>query len=110
MLSTPNIISAASFERMLSGDTPMGYPYFKDRTTDRHNIEYTPNQLFQLVSNSGFKIEKIQTLNSWSHPSLFIMNFLSHNSISIDDKGDDIFILAKVSGLDPVEFPENIYA
>ena len=110
MLSTPNIISATSLERLLNFESPIGFPYFRTfRSSDRHNIEYTPKQLHHLIENSGYSIEEMITVNSWSSPSLFIQNFMYHNRISSDMRGDDIFVLARPSGQQPVEFPHQIY-
>ena len=110
MLSTPNITSTASLERLLNYQSPIGYPYFRTfRSSDRHNIEYTPNQLRHLIENSGYSIDKMTTVNSWTSPSLAMQNFMYHNGISSDMRGDNIFVLATPSGLEPVEFPPEIY-
>lgn len=110
ILTTPNICSLSAIDRIVKSINPISYPFFKkDRTSDRHNIEYTVNDLNSLLHQSGFEVVKIYTVDSWSFPSLELLNFCRHANISLEDRGDNIIAICRRGSNPQIEFPHGIY-
>ena len=110
MLTTPNVCSLSAIERIIHQQSPISYPYFKrDRSSDRHNIEYTVGQLKSLVGQSGLEVVTAYTVDSWTVPSLALLNFCRHGNVSMEDRGDNIILICKRGSEAPVEFPVGLY-
>jgi hypothetical protein len=110
VLTTPNICSLGAIERIINQQSPISYPYFKrNRSSDRHNIEYSVGQLRSLVTQSGMEVVKAYTVDSWTVPSLALLNFCRHGNISLADRGDNIIMICRRSAESPVEFPVGLY-
>jgi len=110
LLTTPNVCSLGAIERIINQQNPISYPYFKkNRSSDRHNIEYTVGQLRSLVTQSGIEVVKAYTVDSWTVPSLAVLNFCRHGNVSLDDRGDNIVLICRRSAEAPVEFPAGLY-
>lgn len=66
-LSTPNLCSRRSRERLLAGESPMFYPPFGPPPSGAlHAHEYAPAELLLLLQSAGFVV---RTLSSFNHPS-----------------------------------------
>lgn len=66
VLTTPNIASMSAVARILSGANPIGYCKFKrSRSSDRHNIEFTPDQIHTLLESAGWAPSRLWTENVW---------------------------------------------
>jgi hypothetical protein len=110
LLTTPNVCSLGAIERIINQQSPISYPYFKkNRSSDRHNIEYSVGQLRSLVSQSGLDVVTAYTVDSWTVPSLAMLNFCRHSSISLEDRGDNIVLICRRSAETPIEFPVGLY-
>lgn len=111
VLSTPNVCRLSAIEAALNGYTPLIYPIFKKESTpDRHNREYTPNEVRTFLEKGGFKIEYIQTEDSWNMQNEEIIDLLKNLNKPIDLRGENIFIIAskETSIIEryPIEFYE----
>ncbi|MFM1988718.1 MAG: hypothetical protein RJA99_1675 [Pseudomonadota bacterium] len=110
LLTTPNICSLGALERIIGYQNPISYPFFKkNRSSDRHNTEYTVAQLTSLIEQSGMDVIRAYTVDSWSVPSLAVLNFCRHGGISLDGRGDNIIVVCRRADRDPVEFPDGLY-
>jgi SAM-dependent methyltransferase len=62
LLSTPNVISYRSLDNAINGRHPfLSSQYLKRRATDRHNREYTPNEIEELLQCAGYQIDYLIT-------------------------------------------------
>jgi SAM-dependent methyltransferase len=119
LLSTPNCASAKSVMKILRGGNPNCYPmYTKQPSRDRHNREYTPSEVRQLLMASGYEITNFETLDVYGGRSLawqlFKVGFwlgscLTLGIIRLRDRGDTIFALGKkISGIAD-RYPDFLY-
>lgn len=121
LLSTPNCASTKSFLKILLGRNPNFYPaYNKQRTLDRHNREYTPGEVRQLLSVTGFTTRQFNTVNVYDENLDLAVSLLdaalalgwccSFGTIRKRDRGDTIFALCqKTSGVTE-RYPPFLYA
>lgn len=119
LLSTPNCASAKSVMKILRGGNPNCYPvYTKQPSRDRHNREYTPSEVRQLLTASGYEITDFETLDVYDgrNPAwqLFKAGFwlgscLTLGSIRFRDRGDTIFALGKKISAIAERYPDFLY-
>lgn len=67
ILGTPNVSQFGSILRLISGYHPYNWSPFTVTYADRHNREYTPGELRDLFSNSGFEVSELTTF--WYSPN-----------------------------------------
>jgi len=119
LLSTPNCASAKSIARILRGGNPNCYPvYTKQPSRDRHNREYTPWEVRQLLTACGYEVTIFDTIDVYNDQSLvwwlikvglWLSSFLSLGIIRFRDRGDTIFALGKkISGIEN-RYPDFLY-
>lgn len=93
VLTTPNITSLWSLERMLQGHWPYIYPvYNRFGSTDRHNLEYSPRELRQLLEAAGFAV-RLETHNTWTTPTPIAAHVVSRSGYSQELREDNIFAI-----------------
>lgn len=110
LLTTPNITSARGLLAMLEGYSPYLYPDFnRNRSPNRHNIEYSPHQISAILTAGGFEISRLETPNCWEDSPKEILEFLSRNKYPVHMRGDNIIALAhkKTDTID--RYPIDIY-
>ena len=66
VLTTPNIASARAVSAILQGFHPMLFPAYirpspSGETEARHNREYSPREVKDLMENSGFEVTALET-------------------------------------------------
>jgi SAM-dependent methyltransferase len=61
-LTTPNILYSYNLFRFLFGDHPFSWSVFTADYGDRHNREYTPSEVTQLLEAGGFSPVSLETL------------------------------------------------
>ena len=111
LLTTPNLASCHSVEYALRGNSPYVYGKFEPggASTDRHNREYTANEIKHLADAAGFACEQLATRDSWWQPDRKVLRLLAARGEPIALRGDNIFLLArKVSGVRE-RYPEEFY-
>jgi len=119
LLSTPNCASVKSMIRILRGGNPNCYPvYTKQPSRDRHNREYTPSEVRQLLTASGYELITCHTIDvyngqnfTWSliKAGCFIGCCLSFGMIKFRDRGDTIFALGRKISAVKNRYPEFLY-
>lgn len=92
LLSTPNIASWRAIQRALNHENPALFPiYLRNGGTDRHNREYTFNEVSQLAIDAGFEIVRAEAIDVYDHlpfPQAI-------DGYSLANRGDTTFILCK---------------
>lgn len=123
ILSTPNCASARSILRILRGGNPNIYPvYRRDPSADRHNHEYAPWEVKELLRACGYRCRVFKTLDAYEGDQfgwlarflvrLFLAtgSALTLNLIKPTNRGDTIFAVGeKISGLQE-RYPSFLYA
>ncbi|MFG0305968.1 MAG: glycosyltransferase [Phycisphaerales bacterium JB040] len=110
VLTTPNLVSARSLEKALMGYAPQLYlVYRRDRSTNRHNIEYTPRAVHVLAESAGFGPVRVETEDCWSDPSPAVMKLLQDHGYPTDQRGDNIFLIATKRAEMIDRYPAEIY-
>jgi SAM-dependent methyltransferase len=123
VLSTPNCASMRSVLRILRGGNPNIYPvYQRHPSTDRHNHEYVPWEVRELLKFSGYTLSEFKTTDVYEDPQfgwirkfqvkaiLELGKFLTFNLIKARDRGDTIFAIGrKTSGIQE-RYPGFLYA
>lgn len=62
-ISIPNGASAEHFGRLLAGEQPSTFPYYRPKGINlRHNREPTPNDIKEMLTATGFEIETLASL------------------------------------------------
>jgi len=120
LVSTPNCVSTKSVFKILLGRHPNFYPaYNRARSLDRHNREYTPQEVKKLLRLAGFNLELFHTANVYDEKSLTVqvVNFLlslgslcTLGAICRRERGDTIFALCRKSGSVSERYPSFLYA
>jgi SAM-dependent methyltransferase len=122
VLSTPNCASMRSVLRILRGGNPNIYPIYQRKpSTDRHNHEYVPWEIRELLKLSGYTLSTFKTIDVYKDPQfgwmrkfqakaiLALGKFLTFNLIKVRDRGDTIFAIGrKVSGIQE-RYPGFLY-
>lgn len=62
-LTTPNVISKANLANLALGLHPFGWSVFTDSYADRHNREYTPFEVREILEDGGFEIDLLETFS-----------------------------------------------
>jgi SAM-dependent methyltransferase len=60
-LSTPNVLYFENMARFLLGGHPFNWAVYTDSYADRHNREYTPNEVRKLLEAGGFHLNLLKT-------------------------------------------------
>lgn len=122
VLSTPNCASSLSFYKILRGQNPFIFPHFiKDRSTDRHNREYTFKEVKSMIETAGYKILYIKAINvyytTWKKQAavslieicLMLLSFLTFGIIQGKNRGDTILVLARKQSAMKERHPDFLY-
>lgn len=119
VMSTPNAASFSAIKRLLAGQHPYSWSAYNGKSTDRHNREYTTNELGNLIEASGFSILSDETFSE--HPFSTKDRILSKH-ISLPDSlrgkpgidlsrfGDTSLIVAKKTSAVRSRFPSWLYS
>lgn len=110
VVTTPNIVSCRSLLQALNHEMPYNFFSFnRSRSSDRHNIEYSPGLLAQVVEAGGFQVEELKTVNCWSLPDVGVEEFLRSHGFRQDLRGDDIILTARKMGSVRDRYPSFLY-
>lgn len=86
LITTPNAASLWTIQRALLGQPPMMYEW--------HFREFTVDEISKIVESVGFKILHASTeyvSYQWNFDP--IKRFMANNGYSLDNRGDDIFLV-----------------
>ena len=119
VLTTPNIGSLRSISAILLGYHPSFFPaYIRPRKEDeeaeaRHNREYVPMEIRNLLTDSGFETVRLETgeFLDAPHPEFaWITHLLKRYNLSHDLRGDGIYAVGRKSGPVKERWPAWLYS
>ena len=67
ILSTPNVANLSNVVALIQGENVFWPPEIFYGSVDRHNREFTPAELLQLVDRAGFAQHALGYMNTWSN-------------------------------------------
>ena len=67
LLSTPNVANLSNVAALIQGENVFWPPEIFYGSVDRHNREYAPYELLQLVERAGFSRRELDYMNTWSN-------------------------------------------
>ncbi|MGD0772422.1 MAG: methyltransferase domain-containing protein [Candidatus Solibacter sp.] len=119
VLTTPNIAALRGIAGILQGYHP-GFFHAYIRPADgtgevdaRHNREYTPREINQLLENSGFEVTLLETgeFRDEPHPEFgWILHLLERYRLSTELRGDGIYAVGRKTGAVRERYPAWLYA
>jgi len=117
VLTTPNIASLRGIAAILNGYHPgLFHSYIKPAESGhvdpRHNREYTPREIHQLIENSGFEVTLLETggFRDAPHPEYgWVLHLLDRYELDTSLRGDGIFAVGRKTGAVRVRYPEWLY-
>ncbi len=81
--------------------TPTSSPAESGEVDARHNREYTPREIHQLLENSGFEVARLETgeFRDVPHPEFgWVLHLLERYRLETDLRGDGIYALGRKTG------------
>ncbi|HEX7773867.1 MAG TPA: methyltransferase domain-containing protein, partial [Pyrinomonadaceae bacterium] len=97
LITTPNVLRWNNLWSMIRGANIYDR-YHGNGIYGRHNREYSPSEISELLQTNGYQIERLETRNVYSSSRGFFAN-----------RRDNIFVLARATGEARVGFPESLY-
>ncbi len=118
VLTTPNIAALRAISGILQGYHP-GFFHAYIRPAEgtgevdaRHNREYAPREIHQLLENSGFAVARLETgeFRDEPHPEFgWILHLLKRYGLSTDLRGDGIYAVGRKTGAVRERYPAWLY-
>jgi hypothetical protein len=117
VLTTPNIASLRGIAAILQGYHPgLFHSYIKPAESGdvdpRHNREYTPREIHQLLENSGFEVTLLETGAFREAPTAeygWVMHLLDRYELDTSLRGDGIYGVGRKSGAVRDRYPGWLY-
>jgi SAM-dependent methyltransferase len=118
VLTTPNISSLRGIAAILVGYHPGVFsayirPRAEGEVEARHNREYAPQEIRQLMENSGFTITLLETgpFRQTPRPEEgWVLNVLERFELPKELRGDDIYVVGRKTGAVRQRYPDWLYA
>ncbi len=118
VLTTPNLASLRALSAILQGYHPGFFHAYirpaQDGETDaRHNREYTPLEIHQLLENSGFEIVRLETgpFRDAATPEFaWVRHLLERYKLDAGLRGDGIYAVGRKTGAVRERYPSWLYA
>ncbi len=118
VLTTPNIASLRAIAAILQGYHPGLFPQYIRPAADgkidpRHNREYTPLEVRQLFSDSGFETTLIETgpFREQPRPELaWVRRLLERYQVPTELRDDGIFAVGRKTGPVRNRYPDWLYS
>jgi glycosyltransferase involved in cell wall biosynthesis/SAM-dependent methyltransferase len=116
VLTTPNIASLRAVAAIVNGHHPGFFPaYLKPEAANgdaRHNREYSPREIYRLLSDSGFTVTLLETGPFREIPApelLWVSDMLERYGLPTELRGDGIYAVARKTGPVRHRFPDWLY-
>lgn len=110
IISTPNSCSSRIAYKACLGYRPHFYmQYERDRSPYKHNFEYDVRALRLVIEAAGFEVEAIETHDVFEPTWKEAVDFLKSNNMPLENRGDDIFLIAKKVSSVRDRWPQEIY-
>jgi glycosyltransferase involved in cell wall biosynthesis len=118
LLTTPNAASLRALSAILQGYHPGFFtayirPSDNGEAEARHNREYAPGEIRDLLGNSGFEVVRLETgeFREQPHPEFeWVRRLLKQYKLETDLRGDGIFALSRKRGPVKERYPKWLYA
>lgn len=105
-LSTPNLASWRALHAAINYRSPYLFGIFMaNQSTDRHNREYTVEEVHQLLVAAGFRIEWIKALSVYPESA----TLQPIPGVPTENRGDTTFCLCRKEGPVRDRYPEWLY-
>jgi glycosyltransferase involved in cell wall biosynthesis/SAM-dependent methyltransferase len=117
VLTTPNIVSLRAIAALLQGYQPGLFPsYIRPRLGEvdpRHNREYTPREVGDLLRDAGFELTLLDTgpFRDEPHPELrWVGHLLEKYILPTEHRGDGIYAVGRKTGPVCDRWPAWLYS
>jgi SAM-dependent methyltransferase len=119
LLTTPNVTALRAIGAVLQGYHPgFFHAYLRPagpggETGARHNREYTPKEIRNLLEISGFEVVRLETgeFRDLPHPEYgWVMHLLERYRLDASLRGDGIYALGRKTGPVKQRYPEWLYS
>jgi glycosyltransferase involved in cell wall biosynthesis/SAM-dependent methyltransferase len=118
VITTPNIASLRALSAILQGYHPGFFPQYlrpsKDGNSDaRHNREYTPREVYQMLVDGGFEVTLIETgaFREKPLPELaWVTHLLERYKLPTNLRGDGIYAVGRKTGPVRDRYPSWLYS
>lgn len=114
IITTPNVSSAVSIQEILKGRSPYIYGNYNRENinyglSDRHNREYTPEDVRIVLESGGFEVAELFTKDTWNTPGPEVMKLLEKTGVPLEMRGDNIFAVGRKISAHIERYPHRIY-
>ena len=114
VVTTPNISSAISIQEILKGRSPYVYGNYNRENinyglSDRHNREYTPEDLRIALEAGGFEVVELFTNDTWNSPDEDVKKLLAKTGVPMNLRGDNIFAVGRKITTHVERYPRKLY-
>jgi len=118
VLTTPNIASARALSAILQGFHPMLFPAYirpnpSGETEARHNREYSPREVKDLLENSGFEVSTLETGPFRDEPKpefAWVEHLLDRYILPKEHRGEGIYAVGRKLRDVRDRYPSWLYA
>jgi SAM-dependent methyltransferase len=118
VLTTPNIASARALSAILQGFHPMLFPAYirpnpDGETEARHNREYSPREIKDLLENSGFEVAALETGPFRDEPApghAWVEHLLDRYILPQEHRGDGIYVVGRKRHRVRDRYPSWLYS
>jgi len=118
IVTTPNIASLRALSGILQGFHPMLFPAYIRPSEDghadaRHNREYAPREVSDLLAVSGFEVELLDSgpFREEPKPELaWVEHLLKRYWLPTDLRGDGIYAVGRKVGPIRERYPQWLYS
>jgi glycosyltransferase involved in cell wall biosynthesis/SAM-dependent methyltransferase len=119
VVTTPNVAALRGIAAVLQGYHPgFFHAYIRPATEGaevdaRHNREYTPREIHQLLENSGFDVVRLETgeFRDEPHPEFgWVHHLLKTYWLETDLRGDGIYAVGRKTGAVRDRYPGWLYS
>jgi glycosyltransferase involved in cell wall biosynthesis/SAM-dependent methyltransferase len=118
VVTTPNIASLRALSGILQGFHPMLFPAYIRPSEDghadaRHNREYAPREVADLLTVSGFEVTLLDTGPFREEPKPefgWVEHLLKRYWLSTDLRGDGIYVVGRKTGPIRERYPNWLYS
>ncbi|MGH9592043.1 MAG: methyltransferase domain-containing protein, partial [Bryobacteraceae bacterium] len=118
VLTTPNIASLRGASAVLQGFNPMLFssyvrPGVNAKLEARHNREYTPREVKDLLENCGFEVAVLETGPFREQPTpelAWVEHLLDRYILPLEHRGDGIYAVGRKTGSVRERYPTWLYS
>jgi SAM-dependent methyltransferase len=118
VLTTPNAVALRAIAGILNGLHPGSFPAYlrssrASQGDQRHNREYTPREIEQLVETSGFEVTRLETgeIRDRPHPEFgWVRHLLRRYWLDTELRGEGIYAVGRKAGAVRERYPAWLYS